>query len=299
MSIESSQPTSTIGNFFKALLSGLFRLSLVTIVGVCLGVSIYFGVMLFYQQLAQPTQVNTTHLEGLKTRQAINNQQIDERLKQYNNRLTALENQLTLKTEALSELQSDILTLEQTLEEQTTSLAHLDELEIALQDLDKQIAQDSVSSDVITQMLTAIDHTPKMEELRREVRLLKAMELLSRSRLYLIQNNIGLAKLDLENARQVLLVLQAEAPDFMHHTITTWIERLDLALLNLPDSPIMAADDLEIAWRMLVTGLPTPASQEDHQTGTPPIPTPTGTLPASTNSNTKISTVTPTKTSTP
>jgi hypothetical protein len=68
------------------------------------------------------------------------------------------------------------------------------------------------------------------------------------------------------------------------------IQRLDLALSNLPDFPVAASDDLDIAWQILLSGLPQ-ATPTINISGTP--------SPASTLSVTPSPKVTFTPTPTP
>jgi hypothetical protein len=104
--------------------------------------------------------------------------------------------------------------------------------------------------------------------------LLKSMELLSRARLSMYQSNFGLAKQDVEIARDLLASIQPDAPQKLGTQLDAVILRLDLTLSNLPDFPVAASDDLDIAWQILLAGKPQP---------TPTLvasPTPVGTIPA-------------------
>jgi hypothetical protein len=80
--------------------------------------------------------------------------------------------------------------------------------------------------------------------------------MLSRARLYLYESNFGLARLDVQAARDLLLSLQSDIATDKEAALGEVITRLDLALGNLPDFPVIAADDLNIAWQLLVNGLP-------------------------------------------
>ena len=117
-------------------------------------------------------------------------------------------------------------------------------------------------------------------DLKHEVMMTGAFDTLARARLYLAQSNFGLAKIDVQSARDLLAELQAETSDEL---LSQVIARLDLALGNLPDFPVVASGDLEIAWQILMSGnapviptatfTPTPAALE---TSTPtPLPPPT------------------------
>src|SRR5690606_17267850 len=79
-----------------------------------------------------------------------------------------------------------------------------------------------------------------------------ALDILARGRLYLSQSNFGLAEADVQTARDLLAELNAETEDEVFAQAVT---RLDMALDNLPDFPVIAAGDLEIAWAILMSGV--------------------------------------------
>jgi hypothetical protein len=101
-----------------------------------------------------------------------------------------------------------------------------------------------------------VGETSALAELQRQVRLNRAIELLSRARLYLSQSNFGLAKQDVQAAQDLLVPLQTEIPTEKAAALQAVITRLGLALENLPAFPVVAVDDLDIAWQLLVEGLP-------------------------------------------
>ena len=95
-----------------------------------------------------------------------------------------------------------------------------------------------------------------LAELERQINLLKSMELLSRARLFLYQSNFGLARGDVQVARDLLAEIQPDAPEPLDAEIAETILRLDLVLKNLPSFPVAASDDLDIAWQILLQGIP-------------------------------------------
>jgi predicted nucleic acid-binding Zn-ribbon protein len=118
----------------------------------------------------------------------------------------------------------------------------------------------------------------------QELQLVKAMEFLTRARLMLVQNNLGLAQLDIQAGRTILVDLQAETPVYQSEQIARVVARLDAALDNLPDAPVAATDEVEGAWQLLVAGLPaeppaTPAAEATPVPPTTPEPTATPTTP--------------------
>ena len=50
--------------------------------------------------------------------------------------------------------------------------------------------------------------------------------------------------------------IQPDAPRPLADELNAVVQRLDMALSNLPDFPVAASDDLDIAWQILLSGLP-------------------------------------------
>jgi hypothetical protein len=153
-------------------------------------------------------------------------------------------------------------TIETSIEAHTESIEKLETMQVTLE----QEAETQTNSVMII--------------LKREIMLTRAIETLSRARLYLSQSNFGLAKIDVQSARSILAELSADAPSYQVDAFGQIIGRLDLALGNLPAFPIIAVDDVDIAWQLLMMGLP--ESEADIiATLTPlPLPTPTSTAAA-------------------
>lgn len=305
----NDKPKSSRG---ASCLQTLARLLLVIVLGALLGLAVYTGTVYLYQQAIVPAQESAARLDLLETRQVISRQEMDDQLKQITARLNTLESQRSLDSESLAELQGDVTSLQARLEEQNSTLKQLNELQTDIASLERLVPYHSTQVMGLYATLNAPD-TP-LEELSRQVQVLKAMQLLNRSRLLMLQNNWGQAETDVDNARQVLIALQAEAPDYQQETLRRWIQRLDLVLASLPETPVLAADDLEIAWRLLAAGLPakgetltpqptayltssakpsaTPTASETLGTRVSPLPSPTVTPPSGVTA-TAIDTPTP------
>jgi hypothetical protein len=164
---------------------------------------------------------------------------------------TRIEN---LQTE-LSEMDSRVGAIETSIEAHTESIEKLESMQITLE----QEAEAQTNSVMII--------------LKREIMLTRAIETLSRARLYLSQSNFGLAKIDVQSARSILAELSADAPSYQVDAFGQIIGRLDLALGNLPAFPIIAVDDVDIAWQLLMMGLP--ESEADIVATLTPLPLPT------------------------
>jgi hypothetical protein len=88
------------------------------------------------------------------------------------------------------------------------------------------------------------------ERLETQIQLLRAMELVTRARFWMVQGNLGEASEDLTLAKGVLENLEVEDSD--RESLLLIIDRLDQVLFEISLNPIIAADDLEIVWQLLL-----------------------------------------------
>ncbi|MEW6030523.1 MAG: hypothetical protein ACOYZ8_02585 [Chloroflexota bacterium] len=265
MEAETLAPASaaksgpTIGQRVKRFFVILLRTILTLMIAAVVGVALYFGVPFVYQKYILPVQENTEQLAGLQTRQS----QSEQAVADLQARLNAMETAQAQSAQSMTELDARVDTAEEQIAAHTQMLAALEEMEAAL-----QVRADDADT-----------------ELARQIKLLKSMELLSRARMFLYQSNFGMARQDIQTARALLIEVQADSPASLTDDLDEVIHRLDLTLSNLPNFPVAARDDLDIAWQVLLAGLPpdeataTPApGAEAAVTPTPPATaTPTAT----------------------
>lgn len=289
----TTEATSSSGQKFwrglGRLAKFLLRLIFVLVIGVLLGAGVYwgatYGIAAINQHIFQPIQEHTRRLDDLENRYAqdysrLNEQtqalqaqaqtlqeQIDalesqkvatqQTLEALQTRLTAAETELSAAQTALKTAQESLGALEG---KQTTNGADitklrtaLTRLETTLDTLTERVAQ--TGKDVEALGVAVKDEAPLLA-VRTDVELLKAMELLTRARLQLAQDNFGAATTEVQEARNVLLALSATVPADQQSALAAIVQRLDLGLANLPNAPRLAADDFEIAWQLLRKGLP-------------------------------------------
>ena len=92
------------------------------------------------------------------------------------------------------------------------------------------------------------DAAAQMDTLQQTLVLFRVWELLTRARLRLVENNLGLAAADVETAVAALARVIAVSPPERLEALTRVQERLNLALQSLPGAPAVATADLENAW---------------------------------------------------
>jgi chaperonin cofactor prefoldin len=309
---------------FLAFLRALVTLLVIVLVIGLIAAAVIYGGPALYRQYVTPIQNDLTQLQNENAQQAQTNQQLNQRIDGLQSRITDLEGQRDTDKQSLDELKVQITSLvstQQTIQQtwlstQTANKSALDQLTNRLATLDVQSANlqqaiDSTNNN-LSYMATAVqsDNLP-VAVLRRELQIVKAMEYLTRARISLIANNLGSAQTDIQAAHDLLTALESLVPDYQTSALQAIISRLDLALGNLPKSPVLASDDLEIAWQLLQKGLPeeagltpaptatgslTPAAQLLAPGGQTTTPTPT---PTAAQSPTGTKTATPTPTTTP
>ncbi len=237
----------------RVFIHAFIRLLIFLAVGACIALAIYYGFPYLYRQFILPVQTNTARLQDVQAQLTANNQALNQRIDQLQARLAAMEQLHTQDKETITELQSRLDSLESSVNDQNTAIKRLDQLQTQIDQLNQSLAQNQADTSSLSKALQA-NGTP-LAGLQWEVKTLRGMELLNRARLFLIENNLGLAQADIQAARQILSDPQAQVPADQQAGLKSLLTRLDLVINNLPGSPVTAADDLEIAWRQLAAGL--------------------------------------------
>src|SRR3972149_4576283 len=193
MTLPTKSPEPTMGartaTFAARVARFLLRLLFVLMVGLGLGLAVYFGVPAVYRKYVEPVQANTERLA---------------------------------------------------------------EVEAALAAYQEQSRGDRAALDARPAAGAAPPAAePPAQSLGRRLEMIRALEALTRARLWLIQDNLGLAADDIEFASEILAQVAEEAPEEEAAALASILDRLELAIGHLPGSAVVASDDLEIAWRQL------------------------------------------------
>lgn len=257
MTDQNPKP-SAIVRFLKVLL----RLILTLLFGIILGAALYFGFQFVYQELVIPTQQNAADLQNMNAR--INQQWdlLQEKNKELEDRLSEMESDQESTTDQISELITDIEQISADLdayqlqqEDLTTQIEKIDQSIIDLMDQNKDL--NAKNEDLIAS-IEDMEVEKKLQPVYQELQLFKVLLQVNRTRLFLVQDNYGLAKQELELASELLNSLLLSATELQENEILLWNSRLNLAIGHLPDNPILANDDLEILWSMMANGFTSP-----------------------------------------
>lgn len=225
------------------ILGVLLRLAVVLVLGIAIAAGAYFGLPRAYRNLVEPAQINTNRIDALETELDLARTDTSSLREQSGERLAELEAALTEQGELLAAAQAQL----------AAALTASEEQDKAMEAVTDQIgALRSALGDLTDQVDTALGNLGEPEqELRQELIINRAMLHLVRARLGLLENNAGLAAQEAGRARDLL---EAMDPEGAIQSVQAAIARIDLALEAIKATPLVAGDDLEIAWKLLVEG---------------------------------------------
>jgi TolA-binding protein len=231
------------GQVLLNVVRALLRLILLAMLIIGFGAFIYYGMPYLRDKFIAPVEQNAARVNEL-----------ENELTTLQSQLTEINIRLTETSDQIAKTNSRIDEIEQSIQAHSASLEKLEAMQTTLE---TQIKENDNKT-----LLT----------LKHEIVLTRALDTLARARLYLAQSNFGLAKEDVQSARDLVAELQTGSND---EVLAQAVTRLDLALSNLPAFPVVASGDLEIAWQILMTGkVMVTATPELTATGTPsPEPT--------------------------
>jgi uncharacterized coiled-coil protein SlyX len=228
----------------------LLRLLLVVFAGLALGIGGYLGGPAIYRQYIEPVRINAERIAALEQRLDRRNQEIERRLASAERRLASLDGGTASLGESRAELEARMAEVENRLEAQRSVMQELSEVEAEIASLTEQVEQGA--SGIASLEASLSGPTADAARLDRRLSAVVAMELLTRARLWLIQDNLGLAAEDLAAAGSILQTVADGAPQAEAIGYQAVIQRVDSALDVIRISPVVAADDLEIAWKLLI-----------------------------------------------
>lgn len=252
MTTEKSKPSG-----FVRFLQVLLRLILIILIGILIGAGLYFGFKYVYNQVVTPIQQNQAEIQSLNARvnqqwDLLNEKNIDleERLTQIENDQDLLNNQVS---EILTKIDQNAADLEAFDLKFNDLVEKTDNLERGIQDLAKQDEEFQNLNEEIQTSLENMDVDNKVKPLQQEIAIFKILLQINRSRLFLVQDNLGLAEQELLIADEMFESLSEISPE-NEEEIASWNARLNLAINHLPNNPVLANDDLEILWTMMSNG---------------------------------------------
>ncbi|MEP0803859.1 MAG: helix-hairpin-helix domain-containing protein [Chloroflexota bacterium] len=233
---------SRLGRAFLWFFRALLRLILMILIIGGIGALIIYGAPLVNEKFLTPVEQNAARVS-----------QLEGEVQTLQMQLNEIQAQVNASNSRLDELQ-------QAIEAHTASIEKLAEMQSTLELQIKENADKTLLA------------------LKDEILMTRVLDTLARARLYLAQSNFGLAREDVQSARDLLAEVQANSQD---EAQAQALARLDMALGNLPAFPVIASGDLEIAWQILMTGRVVPTATPEPTATATPTPETTPTPPAS------------------
>jgi chromosome segregation ATPase len=161
-----------------------------------------------------------------------------------------LEGSLAEQRESIAELTAQVVTIDAVVIELEEGAKNFVTMEGRLDMVDDVLQEFGSDLEGFSVKLEETD-TPSAK-LSRQLQLIKAMELITRARFWFIQDNLGKARDDIQSAKEVVELVQSDGAESEVEVLAGIVERLDQALLAVELTPIVAADDLEIVWQLLI-----------------------------------------------
>ena len=253
----------------RAFGRGVLRLLVILVILGVVSLGVYYAVPLAYRELVLPVRDTSARLQAMETQNASNQSGLNEALQGLQARVNQLEVERVVVAEQQAGLQSGQESLRLTQTSLESGLVELEKLKGELMGYQQFQSYEATRVDGFQQTLNAPQ--AQVVDMLRQVEILKAVNLLTRAQFNLAQNNFGLARTGAQTARDVLLSLRERLPEEERAGLNPWLARLDLVLSELPDFPVAAAGDLEIACELLVGGIlpPTPTPGPATATATP------------------------------
>jgi hypothetical protein len=265
------EPEKTPKKSKPSLLITILRLFLTVLIAVLLGAGFYYGATgilpAINNQILLPIGENTDRIQNVEATLSYLEAQLSGMVEILD------QNQILLTTEIAS-FQSTQVYLEMELERlhQTaqSSQATLETHSLFATQFPQLIstleAEQSANTRSILALATAQSNWRRIQQ---EIELLRILEQFSHAHQFLLHSNFGLAEETLKDTRIELLELQDTLPEEQQVLTTNLLELVNQIIDDLPAKPAVAADTLELAWQLGISGLPPLASGDAGLTLTP------------------------------
>ena len=233
------------------VLRWIFRMLIVVLFGIALGAGLYYGVRSFYRDAIEPLQTLDQRMRDVETSVA----QLSEALREERSSTADDRSELQARTasqaEELASIAAQIARLKNLIEEQENAL---DEIEQLREGLDQMEANLVLTGEQLEELQVQVEAGDlPVERVEQNLQLMRVMNLMTRARLWIEQDNFGLADDDLQVALEIMQVLtEGEAGASETDLLPQISDHLTLALEVVRSNPGLAEEELEIAWKLLI-----------------------------------------------
>jgi hypothetical protein len=266
---EEVERRSEVPGVMRKLGRVLFRTLVAIIVGLAIGIGLYYGALRLYREAIEPIQGYGDRILDLERRLDLLSKDMEVESQELNDRQASIEGRLATQAEALASVEALVDAAQEDLREQRGILNAVGELEGQVEDL--TLAVDNVSSLVEQFELEIVAGDLTAQRVQRTATYLRAMSLLTRAQLELDRDNYGFAAEQIAAARAImsgLIVVDETSGESVgdEALVGLILERLDAVLLDLPSRPAVAGDGLEAVWKLFMEAVQ-PVQLEQPETG--------------------------------
>ena len=228
----------------------VLRLVMVSMIGVALGVGIYFGTRALYRNYVEPMQASLQRIAEIEEALAQDKVLARKQAEQTGERLAEIEGRLAEQSEVLAILVVEIDSVQNELEDQDNRIDRLRTMASQIESLSSDLR---ATADQVEGLETALSEIElPAQHISKQLHLIQAMTLLCKAHLWLAEDNLGLAAEEIVAARDILAFMPESDSEEEDALIDQIIDRLSLALADVRTIPIVAADELEIAWKLML-----------------------------------------------
>jgi chromosome segregation ATPase len=246
-----------------------FRILVAVVIGLALGVGLYFGVLRFYREVVEPIQSYEARIGDLERSLEAMHQELETDSAATAMRQAEIEGRLAEQGEAIASAEALVGAAQADLREQRKILGTVEDLSNTLDELSLALGSLSLRVEQLDEAIAAGDLPA--QRVQRTAVYLRSMTLLTRARLELDRDNLGFAREQLEAAHAILTELATadassavEPPELP--LLSTILERLDLVMMDVQSRPAVAEDELEAIWRLFLEAT-NPVQLEDVEAG--------------------------------
>lgn len=228
----------------------VFRVVLVSVIGIALGVGIYFGTRGLYRNYVEPMQASLRRIAMIEEALAQDKVLARKQAEQTGERLAEIDGRLAEQSETLAILVVEIDSVQNELEDQDNRIDRLRTMVNRIETLSSDLR---ATADQVEGLETALSEIElPAQRISKQLHMIQAMTLLCKAHFWLAEDNLGLAAEEIIAARDILTFIPESDSVEEDALMDQIIDRLSLALTDVRTIPIVAADELEIAWKLIL-----------------------------------------------
>jgi chromosome segregation ATPase len=244
--------TSSDPSIASRALRWVFRMLATILLGIALGAAIYYGASSFYRDAIEPLQTIDQRVREMEANVSDLNETVREQRSSTAEEIDELQGKISVQVEELASISAQLARLELQLEDQASTLDEIEELENDLALVEQNLEQAKERLQTLEDLVEA-GELPA-ERVQETLQLTRVMNLMTRARLWIEQDNFGLADQDIQVALEIMepLAVEADPDSAIGSRLQEISDRLAAAADTVRSEPGLAEEELEIIWKLLI-----------------------------------------------